>query len=108
MTHNHVSEFQLRVVHADGTEEFSGWMNDTDQVAQAIAKMRGLRGRVVWLQERTVPCPCPHCFDHELVMVECPIADTPTPRQRPHDSQYLLAVGSRSRYEVFEVLRSRR
>jgi hypothetical protein len=29
-----------------------------------------------------------------------PITDIPTPRYRPHDSHYLVAVGSRNRYEV--------
>lgn len=106
MTHNHVSEFQLRVVHVDGTEELSGWMNDTEQIAQAIAEKRRLRGRMIWLQERTVPCP--QCLVHEIAVVEYPVSDVSTPRQRPHDSQYLLAVGSRSRYEVFEVIASRR
>jgi len=106
MTHNHVSEYQLRVIHSDGTEELSGWMKDMEEVAQAISGMRRLLGRIVWLQERTVCCP--DCFDREQVVVECPISDAASPRCRPHDSRYLLAVGSRSKYEVFVAVGSRR
>ena len=97
MTHNHASEFQIRVVREDGTEELSGWMNGTEQLAQAMAVLHGGRGRARWLQERAVPCPA--CLDQGQEVMECPISDVPTPRYRPHDSRYLLAVGSRNRQE---------
>ncbi len=102
MTHNHASEFQIRVVLEDGTEELSGWMNGTEQLAQAMAALRGARRRACWLQERAVPCPV--CFDQGQVIMECPISDGPSPRYRPHDSRYLLAVGSRNRQELLEVV----
>ena len=37
MAHNHGNEYQIRIVHEDGTEELSGLMNSTEQVAQAMA-----------------------------------------------------------------------
>jgi hypothetical protein len=37
MAHNHGSEYQVQIVHEDGTEELSGWMNSEEQVAQAMA-----------------------------------------------------------------------
>ena len=37
MAHNHGSEYQVRIVHEDGTEELSGWLNSAEQVAQTIA-----------------------------------------------------------------------
>ena len=33
MAHNHGKEYQIRVVHEDGTEELSGWMESEEQVA---------------------------------------------------------------------------
>jgi hypothetical protein len=36
--------------------------------------------------------------------VEYPVTDIPSPRSRPHDSHYLLAVGSRNLYEMFDVV----
>jgi hypothetical protein len=34
MAHNHGNEYQVKIVHADGTEELSEWMNSQEQVAQ--------------------------------------------------------------------------
>ena len=36
MAHNHGNEYQIRIVREDGIEELSGWMNSTEQVAQAM------------------------------------------------------------------------
>lgn len=101
MTHNHASEFQIRIVHEDGTEEFSGWMNGVEQLAQAMAVVHRAQGRTYWLQQRTALCPI--CFNQEQIVEECLISDAPSVRYRPHDSRYLLAVGSRSRYELLDV-----
>ena len=102
MAHNHGNEYQIRIVHEDGTEELSGWMNSEEQLAQAMAAVHGARGKAYWLRERSVLCP--DCCDKERIIVECLITDIPTPRYRPHDSHYLLAVGSRNRYELLEVV----
>ena len=108
MAHNHGNEYQFRIVHEDGTEKFSGWMNGGEQLAQAMATLHWAQGKAYWLRERNILCP--DCFDQEqIIIVECPITGIPSPRYRPHNSNYLLALGSRSRYEVFEgVMGSRR
>ena len=100
MAHNHGNEYQIRIIHEDGTEELCEWMNSEEQVAQAMAAVHMAHRSAYWLRERNVLCP--DCFDMEQhIIVECPITDIPTPRYRPHDSHYLVAVGSRNRHELF-------
>ena len=106
MAHNHGSEYQVRVVHEDGDEELSAWMN-TEDLAQAMAAVHWTQGTAYWLRERNALCPA--CFDREqVVIVECPITGILSPRFRPHDSRYLVAVASRNRSEMLEVFRSLR
>jgi hypothetical protein len=102
MAHDHGNEYQVKIVHEDGTEELSGWMNSEEQVAQTVAAVHRPPGKAYWLRARNVLCP--NCLDREQRIVECPLADMPSPRYRPHDSHYLLAVGARSRYELLEVV----
>ena len=103
MAHNHGNEYQIKIVHEDGNEELSGWMNSEEQLAQAMAAAHRARGKAYWLRERNVLCP--ECFDKEqIIILECPITDIPSPRYLPHDSHYLAAVGSRNRYELLEVV----
>jgi hypothetical protein len=103
MAHNHGNEFQVRVVHVDGTEELSRWMDSEEQLAQAMVAFHRARNRAYWLRERNVFCP--DCLDEKRdIVVECPISYTPSPRNRPHDSQYLVAVGVKNRYESVEVV----
>lgn len=107
MPHDHGSEYQIRIVHADGTEELSEWMDRDEQVTQAMGAVHSARGNTCWLRERNALCP--ECFDKEQpIIVECPVAGIPSPRYLPHDSLYLLSVGSRNRYELFGALISRR
>ena len=98
MAHNHGSEYQVRIVHEDGTEELSGWMNGAEQVAQAVAAVHSPPGKAFWLRARDVLCP--NCLDREQRIVECPLTDTPSPRCSPHDSYYLVRVGLKSRHAV--------
>jgi hypothetical protein len=98
MTHNHGSEYQVRIVHRDGTEELSGWLHSADQVAQAITADRKPQGKAYWVRARSVICA--DCPDKEEGIVEFPVADLPSPRGSPHDSRYLIEVGSKSRYET--------
>jgi hypothetical protein len=37
MEHTHGNEYQIVIIHQDGTEELSGWMNSDEQVAQTMA-----------------------------------------------------------------------
>ena len=102
MAHNHGNEYQVIIVNEDGAEELSGWMNSQEQLAQAMAAVHRTQGKVYWLRERNVLCP--DCLDREQeIVVECPIAYTPSPRCHPHDSRYLVAVGSKNRYESLAV-----
>ena len=88
MAHDHGNEYQVRIVHEDRTEELSGWMNSEEQLAQAMAAVHRAQGEAYWLRERNVLCS--DCFDKkQIIIVECPITDIPSPRYRPHDSQYL-------------------
>jgi len=98
MEPNYGNEYQVRIVHEDGTEELCGWMNSEVQLAQAMAAVHRAQGEAYWLRVRNVLCP--DCCDTEQIIMECPIADTPSPRCRPHDSHYLLAVGSKSRCQL--------
>ena len=102
LPHNHGNdgnECQVKIVHEDGTEELSAWMNNQEQVAQqAMAAVHSRRGKAYWLRERNVLCP--KCLDSEQRIVEYPLADIPSPRCSPHDSRYLLSVGSRDRYAL--------
>jgi hypothetical protein len=93
MAHNHGNEYQIRIVHKDGIEELSGWMNSTDQVAQAILAVQRPQGKTYWLLIRNILCP--NCSDREQIL-EYPIVDVPTPRCIPHDSHYLQVVESRN------------
>jgi hypothetical protein len=102
MAHDHGNEYQVKIVHEDGTEELSGWMNSQEQVAQVVAAVHSPPGKAFWLRVRNVLCP--NCLDREQRIVECPLTDMPSPRCSPHDSYYLLRVGSRSRYELLEVV----
>ena len=104
MAHNHGSEYQVRIVRRDGTEELSGWLGSAEQVAQAIAADRK-RGKAYWLRTRNVLCT--DCPDREQRIVECPLTDNPSPRDRPHDSGYLVEVGSKDRYELEVVIWNR-
>ena len=99
MAHNHGEEYQVRIVHEDGTEELSGWMNSQEQVAQAVAAVHSPPGRACWLRARDVLCP--NCLDRERRIMECPLVDMQSPRCSPHDSYYLLRVGFKNRHTVF-------
>ena len=81
-----------------GTEELSGWMISEEQVTQAMAAIRRSQGNAYSLRERNVLVP--NCLDREQRIVEYPLTDIPSPRCSPHDSRYLLAVGSRDRYAL--------
>jgi hypothetical protein len=102
MAHNHGSEYQVKNVHADGTEELSGWLNSPEQVAQAVAASHRLQSKAYWLLERNVLCP--NCLDRGQQVTEYPLTDIPSPRCRPHDSRYLVEVGSKNRYELEVVI----
>ena len=102
MAHDHGSEYQVRIVHEDGTEELSGWLNSAGQVAQAIAASHRPQAKAYWLLERNVLCP--DCLNREQRVMEYPLTDIPSPRCSPHDSRYLVDMGSKSRHELDVVI----
>ena len=106
MAHNHGSEYQVRIVREDGTEELSGWLNSAEQVAQTIAASPRPHAKAYWLLERNVFCP--NCVDKGQKVMEYPLTDIPSPRCNPHDSRYLVEVGSKNRYELEAVVWNRR
>ena len=69
MIHDHGSEYQVRIVHEDQTEELSGWMNGQEQLAHANAALHESAGKAYWLQTQNVLCL--HCLDREMTIVEC-------------------------------------
>jgi hypothetical protein len=97
MAHNHGYEYQVRTVCENGMEERSGWMNSTEQVAQAMLAVHNPHGKTYWLLVRSILCP--NCPDREQIL-EYPIMDVPSPRCTPHDSRYLQVVESRNRYAL--------
>ena len=98
MAHKHGNEYQIRMVHADGTEELSGWMQSEAQVAPALAAIHRPPGTAYWLQARDVLCP--NCPGGDQGLWECPLTGIPSSRYSPHDSGYLQAAGRRDRSEV--------
>ena len=100
MAHDHSDEYQVRIVHGDGTEELSGWMNRQEEVAEAVTAVHGPSGTALWLRARNALCP--DCLDREQgIIPECPLMGMPSPRCSPHDSYYLLRVGLKNRHAVF-------
>ena len=84
MTHNHGNEYQIRMVHTDGTEELSGWMESEAQVAPALAAIHRPPDTAYWLQARNVLCP--DCRARDQGIWECPLTGIPSSRYSPHDS----------------------
>jgi hypothetical protein len=100
MTHEHGSEYQVRIVHKDETEELSVWMDCPEAVAQAITRLRGSPAKAYWLQIRNIRCL--NCMDRRLTLVEFPLTPTAAenarvPRQtdrRPFDSSRISSAGA--------------
>jgi hypothetical protein len=98
MAHNHGKEYQIRIVHEDGTEELSGLLNSIEQVAQVMTGVDRPLGKTYWLLVRNILCS--DCSNKEQIAMECPITNIPSPRYMPHDSGYLKTVESRERYSL--------
>jgi hypothetical protein len=85
VTHEHSSEYQVRIVHEDETEELSGWMSRQEEIAQAITGLRGSPSKAYWLQIRDILCL--NCLDRELTIVEFPLTPTVAENTRFHGKQ---------------------
>ena len=89
MTHEHGNQLQVRIEHADGTEELSGWMHFQEEVLIAIAGLRGSASQTYWLRVRNIRCL--KCTHPEVPIVEFPLsldeaANTRLPRQADRKS----------------------
>jgi hypothetical protein len=96
MTHEHGSEYQVRIVHEDETEELSGWMDCPEAVARAITGLRGSRAQAYWLQIRNICCL--NCMDRKPTMVEFPLTPTAAENARfPRQTEKRLFGSASSR-----------
>jgi hypothetical protein len=98
MAHYHGNEYQIKIVHKDGREELSEWMNNTEQVAPAMVRSYRPQVKAYWLLVRNIRCP--DCSDKEQIITEYTLANIPFQRYMPHDSNYLLITGSRDTYSL--------
>jgi hypothetical protein len=89
MAHDHGSEYQVRVIHQDGTEALSEWM-EHGRVAQAMACLQKPQAVGYWLRERNIIiAACPHCRGIEGAVAEYPLSAALSSRSRPHDNNIL-------------------
>ena len=106
MPHNHGVEYQIKVIHENGTEVLSEWI-EPGNVAQTVGALRKPQARAYWLRERNVTvATCPLCRDEKTAIAEYPLTDCLSPRSRPHDSSYLVLTGSKDPFDL-QVIRSK-
>ena len=86
MDHDHGSEYQVRIVLANGTEQLSGWMKSEEQIPDVMATVHNSPGKTYWLQRRNVVCP--DCLDGEETILEFPLLLIPSRRCQPRDARY--------------------
>ena len=100
MAHNHGSEYQVKVIYADGTEQLSEWI-EQGNVAYTVAALHKPEAGAYMLRERNITVPfCPLCRDIETAVTEYPLTDCLSPRSHPHDSSYLVLTGAKDRYDL--------
>ena len=87
MAHDHGNEYQVKIVHANGTEQLSGWMKSEEQIPQVMASVHMSPGKTYWLQRRNVVCP--NCLDREQRILELPVTHVLSLRWQPRDSRYM-------------------
>lgn len=80
MTHEHGSEYRLRILREDETEELSAWMNCPEKIAHAISALHRWRGRAYWLQVRNILCA--DCVQREVTIAEFPLTLTEVSQAR--------------------------
>jgi hypothetical protein len=86
MAHDHGYEYQVRIIHEDGTEELSGWMNGEEQLVRAMAAVHGTRQSLLASgTKRSLSRLLQHGTDNHSGMSHYGFL---SPRHRPHDSQY--------------------
>jgi hypothetical protein len=94
--HNHGREYQVRVIHEDGTGAQSEW-TDAGNVAWIMESLRKPQAKAYWLRERSIAvAACHNCGDKEATVVEYPLTDCLSFRRHPRDSDYLMLTGLKS------------
>ena len=100
MAHDHGSVYQVKVIHQDGTEELSEWIEQGD-VPYTLASLHKPQATAYWLRERNVTVPfCPLCRDVETAVTEYPVTDHMSSRGHPHDSSYLVLTGAKNSHDL--------
>ena len=100
MAHNHGTVYQVKVIHQDGIEEVSEWIEQGD-VPYTLASLHKPQATAYWLRERNVTAPfCPLCRDVETAVSEYPLTDHLSPRSHAHDSSYLVLTGAKDSRDV--------
>ena len=94
MAHEHGSEYQVRIVHEDETEELSGWMNGQEEVTRAITGLRWSPDKAYWLRVRNILCS--NCQHQETPVVESRLILTAGENTRfpPQTERRLLGFAS--------------
>lgn len=92
--HNHGREYQLKVIHQDGTESLSDWI-ERECIASAMAALRKPQASAFWLRERNIAvATCPLCRDRKTAISEYPLTDWLSPRSRTVESAH--STGAKS------------
>ncbi|MDP8980689.1 MAG: hypothetical protein M3O35_08875 [Acidobacteriota bacterium] len=86
MAHTHGNEYQVKIIHANGTEQLSGWMASEEQIPQVMSTVHMTPGKTYWLQRRDAVCP--QCLDGERSVLELPLTHISAPRCSLNDSRY--------------------
>jgi hypothetical protein len=67
MAHDHGNEYQVRIIHADGTEKLSGWMNSESRLLRRWLRSTGHKAKPTGFGNRNVLCP--DCLDKEQIII---------------------------------------
>ena len=92
---NHGSEYQLKCIHQDGTEELADWITESE-LARAIAGIKWGEARTYWLRKRNLSCP--NCANTDREILECPVSNMSSTRYRIRDSSHIASAASKNRY----------
>jgi hypothetical protein len=94
MAQHHGSEYQVKVIHEDGTETLSDWIEHGD-VGETMAAFRKPKSKAYWLRERSISfAACPCCQNHDASIAEYPLTYSLSQGSHPRDSSYLAKWGS--------------
>ena len=100
MAHDHGSVYQVKVIHEDGTEELSEWI-EPREIPYTLAALHKPQAVAYWLRERNVTVPfCPQCQDVETTVTEYPVTNHLSARSHPHDSSYLVIMGAKNSHDL--------